>query len=59
MLICNGIDKQKPFLIILNKPISIGFSLELTMGIEPMTSPLPRECSTPEPRKQSTMKCVF
>jgi hypothetical protein len=25
--------------------------MELQMGIEPMTSPLPRECSTTEPLK--------
>ena len=28
------------------------FEVELTMRFELMTSPLPRECSTPEPREQ-------
>jgi hypothetical protein len=32
--------------------IYLQFEVELTMRFELMTSPLPRECSTPEPREQ-------
>ena len=33
----------------------IPMGVELAAGIEPATSPLPRECSTPEPRKRSPL----
>lgn len=35
------------------------FKLELTTGVEPVTSPLPREYSTTEPREQNVIKNLF